>query len=83
MGTANRPGDKGRVTIKIPAELYENLSRVIENTGFRSVTEFAVHVLRDVASGGKFEHETGKAPPLSENEIEAVRRRLRALGYIE
>lgn len=83
MSTAKGPKDKGRVTIKIPAELYENLSRIIENTGFRSVTEFAVHVLRDVASGGKFEHKSGAAPSLSESEIEAVRRRLRALGYIE
>jgi hypothetical protein len=66
--------------LKIPAELYQNLSKLIENTGFRSVTEFAVYVLRDVAAGGKLAHE---APGLTPRELDAVRQRLRALGYIE
>lgn len=69
------------VTLKIPAELYQNLTRLIEGTGFRSVTEFAVYVLRDVASGGKLE--TDKADGLTQHEIEVVRKRLKALGYIE
>ncbi len=76
------PRPKPAVTLKIPAELYETLGKLIENTGFRSVTEFAIHVLRDVAAGGKL---TPKAPTpsLSEQEVELVRQRLRALGYIE
>lgn len=68
------------VTLKIPAELYDRLSDLIEGTGFRSVTEFAVYVLRDVAAGGKLQ---APHPGLNEREIEAVRQRLRALGYIE
>lgn len=68
------------VTLKIPAELYENLGRLIEGTGFRSVTEFAIHVLRDVAAGGRLHEERSE---LTAREIEAVRKRLRALGYIE
>lgn len=68
------------VTLKIPRELYENLRRLTEGTGFRSVTEFAVHVLRDVAAGGRLEEQsTG----LTAREIEMVRKRLQALGYIE
>jgi hypothetical protein len=35
----DRPAD---VTLKIPRPLYEQLRQVIEGTGFRSVTEFAV-----------------------------------------
>jgi hypothetical protein len=73
-------GRRDRVTLKIPAELYDNLKELIDGTGFRSVNEFAVHVLRDVASGGKLDR---PAPGLSQAEIEAVRQRLRALGYIE
>jgi hypothetical protein len=42
---------KGKVTIKIPKPLYENLKEVIVETGFNSVTEFIVYVLRDIASG--------------------------------
>jgi hypothetical protein len=71
---------RDRVTLKIPAELYDNLKELIAGTGFRSVTEFATHVLRDVASGGKLDK---PASGLSEKEIEAVRQRLRALGYIQ
>lgn len=69
-----------KVTLKIPAELYQNLSRLIEGSGFSSVTEFAVWVLRDVAAGGKLEP---NQPGLSEREIEVIRKRLQALGYIE
>lgn len=70
---------RNRVTLKIPAELYDNLKELIEGTGFRSVNEFVVHCLRDVASGGKFDK---TAPGLTEAEVEAVKERLRALGYI-
>jgi hypothetical protein len=68
------------VTLKIPKELYENLSKLIEGTGFRSVTEFAIHVLRDVAAGGKLkEADTG----LTAHEVQIIRERLKALGYLE
>ncbi len=71
---------KTAVTLKIPGELYEKLAALIASTGFRSVTEFAIYVLRDVASAGKLD---AKPPGLSERELELVRQRLRALGYIE
>lgn len=79
MAKSKRAGGK-TVTLKIPAELYENLAKLIANTGFRSVTEFAVHVLRDVAAGGRLD-KAGSG--LTDREVEAVRQRLRALGYIE
>ncbi len=75
-----RPGPHRMVTLKIPGELYDKLSELIANTGFRSVTEFATYVLRDVAAGGKLDR---KPPGLNEREGEAIRNRLRALGYIE
>ena len=68
------------VTLKIPAELFNNLVDLIEGTGFRSVTEFAIHVLRDLAAAGKLDHDTSVYSP---REIEVVRQRLRALGYLE
>ncbi len=75
-----KPIRRPPVTLKIPAELYDRISELIEGTGFRSVTEFATYVLRDVAAGGKLE----KAPPgLTNREVDAIRQRLRALGYIE
>ena len=78
---AKKKRSTGRmVTLKIPAELYDNLSETIANTGFRSVTEFATHVLRDVVAGGKINKGNSG---LTDREVEAVRQRLRALGYIE
>lgn len=68
------------VTLKIPAELYTNVQRLINGTGFRSPTEFAIHVLRDVCAGGRLDP---KAPNIRKSDLDAVHARLRALGYIE
>ena len=80
---ARRPDatDRGRVadvTLKIPRPLYERLAQVIEGTGFRSVTEFCVFVLRDlVAAQGQVEGE------LRPEDIAVVRERRHTLGYLE
>jgi hypothetical protein len=72
------------VTLKIPRPLYERLKQVIEGSGFHSVTEFVVYVLRDLAAGhgGHAERAAEKVEPLSPDEIEAVRKRLESLGYL-
>ena len=71
-------GEKDKVTLKIPRELYEKLKEMIEDTGFSSVTEFIVFVMRTLASGGKLKEDD----KLTEEEIKAVRDRLRRLGYL-
>ena len=82
------------VTIKIPRPLYAQLKQVIGGSGFHSVTEFIVYVLRDLMSHhseGKglpaIAPPSGEAPegdvdPLSPDEIEAIRKRLTSLGYL-
>ena len=67
-----------KVTIKIPKELYENLQGMIKDTGFSSVTEFVVFVMRTVASTGNLKEEN----KLTNDEIDAIRSRLKKLGYI-
>jgi metal-responsive CopG/Arc/MetJ family transcriptional regulator len=67
-----------KVTIKIPRELYQSLSEIIEGTGFSSVTEFIVFVMRTLASGGRVTEEDR----LTEKEVRAIRERLRRLGYL-
>ncbi len=71
---------KGRdkVTIKIPRSLYDNLNQIIEGSGFNSVTEFVVYVLRDLLSSRTIR----KEPTLSAKEIELVKSRLKSLGYL-
>lgn len=67
-----------RVTIKIPRQLYDKLKVMIGDTGFSSVNEFIVYVMRDVASAGKLDQDIG----LSRQEIDLIRKRLIALGYV-
>jgi hypothetical protein len=57
------------VTLKIPKPLYLRLQELIEGTGFRSPTEFVLFVLRDLTGA-----ET--------QDLEQVRNRLKALGYL-
>lgn len=69
-----------KVSLKIPAELYESLSELIEDTGFRSVTEFAIYALRDVVACGKLPRDSSG---YSRKEIQSLHDRLRALGYLD
>jgi hypothetical protein len=48
------------VTLKIPRPLYEQLKQVIQDSGFHSVTEFAVYVLRDLVSHHSAARSAGK-----------------------
>ena len=64
-----------RVTLKIPRPLYDKIKAVIEGSGFSSVNEFVVYILRDLISQSKDKKE------LSADEIEAIRQRLKNLGY--
>ncbi|MGA1875635.1 MAG: ribbon-helix-helix domain-containing protein [bacterium] len=67
-----------RVTVKIPRPLYERLKEIIQGTGFSSVNEFIIYVMRDIASAGKLEGGVG----LSQREAELIHKRLVALGYL-
>jgi hypothetical protein len=58
------------VTLKIPRPLYDRLGLLIEGTGFRSVTEFVLFVLRDLAGP-------------DQEDLDVVRKRLQELGYLE
>ena len=70
---------ENKVTIKIPKELYQRLRQMIEGTGFSSVTEFIVFVMRTLASSGEIKQEDR----LTAEEVEAIRERLRRLGYLK
>jgi hypothetical protein len=69
--------ENDRVTLKIPRPLYEKLKTVIEGSGFRSVNEFVVYVLRDLVALKRGEPEKD----LSKDEIDAIKQRLKNLGY--
>ena len=72
-----------KVTLKIPRTLYEKLQKIIKGTGYSSVTEFVVYVLRDLVSSDDFVKRNDEISELTEKEIKAIRKRLRNLGYLE
>ncbi len=67
-----------KTTIKIPSTLYKVLKKQIEGTGFSSVTDFIVYVMRDIAASGSLHEDIS----LTKKEIEQIKKRLRSLGYI-
>jgi len=69
-----------KVTIKIPRELYQVLGQMIANTGFSSVNEFIVFVMRILASSGEVKREDDK---LTAEEVRKIRERLKKLGYLK
>ena len=70
---------ESRVTIKIPRPLYERILKSIEGSGFSSATDFIVYVLRDVMSGAGDKKDE---PELTREELEAIKQRLKNLGYL-
>ena len=68
---------KQKVTIKIPKPLYENLRKIIGESGFNSVTDFIVYVLRDLVSSRSAEKES-----LTHEEIELIKKKLKSLNYL-
>jgi len=72
------PTQQSKATIKIPRPLYNKIGHLIEGSGYNSVTDFIVYVLRDIISthGGVAEK------VYSEEELEQVKEHLRRLGYL-
>jgi len=74
-----------RVTIKIPRSIYERIKLLVENSSFSSSTDFIVYVLRDLVSARENPTRVNnevEPEVLSRNEIEAIRKRLKSLGYL-
>ena len=67
---------RDKVSLKIPRPLYDKIKTVIEGSGFGSVNEFVVYVLRDLLSVKALDKKE-----LSAKEVEAIRQRLKSLGY--
>jgi len=68
-----------KVTLKIPRPLYDKITKVIEGSGYNSVTDFVVYVMRDLVASAEFFHNH----PDETTQLHTVKERLRALGYIE
>ncbi|RLG83901.1 MAG: hypothetical protein DRO40_02975 [Thermoprotei archaeon] len=66
-------------TVSIPITLYNRIKRLIEDTGFTSVSQYVTYVLREVVAA----HEEAKyEEPFSEEDKRRIIEKLRKLGYI-
>ncbi len=67
-------------TVSIPITLYERIKRLIEGTGFTSVSQFVTYVLREVVA--EMEEEKLRSEAVTEEEKKAIIERLKRLGYL-
>jgi metal-responsive CopG/Arc/MetJ family transcriptional regulator len=77
-----KPKSRDKVTIKIPRVLYTQLSQIVADSGFNSVTDFIIYVLRDLVSSSREKDSPPAEGALRKDEIEAIRKRLKSLGYL-
>ncbi|KSW10773.1 hypothetical protein CF15_08330 [Pyrodictium occultum] len=81
MASGGSGGRRGRyTTVSIPVSLYERIQRLIEGTGFTSVSQFVTYVLREVVA--EMEEERLRSGEVGEEEKKAILERLRRLGYL-
>lgn len=80
---------EAKATIKIPRALYRRLQAIVDRSGFDSVTDFVVYVLRDLVSGSTVAHErksgtdsAAEDAPFAQDELKLVTERLKSLGYL-
>lgn len=74
-----KPKAEKNVLIPIPKTLHRRLAGMIKDTGFSSVEDYVVFVMRELIAS----HEAEKAhEPYSEEDVERVKERLRSLGYL-
>jgi Arc/MetJ-type ribon-helix-helix transcriptional regulator len=67
-----------KVTIKIPKPLYEHIKRLIQETGFNSVTDYVVYILRDLV----YEGQKGDPQEMTPYELRRIKDKLKTLGYL-
>ena len=66
-------------TVSIPITLYNRIKKLIEGTGFTSVSQYVTYVLREVVAA----HEEARyEEPFSEEDKRKIIEKLRKLGYI-
>jgi Arc/MetJ-type ribon-helix-helix transcriptional regulator len=73
-----KEGEKKAVFL--PAELYGRIEERVRATEFGSVEEYVTYVMEEILREEESEEEE---PAFSEAEEEEVKKRLRALGYLE
>ena len=69
---------KEEISVKIPKALHDHIEGLIRESGFRTVEEFIVFVLRDVV----YDNTEQKSGDLTPYELRRIKDKLRLLGYL-
>ena len=78
-GEGEAPRRARYTTVSIPVTLYERIKRLIEGTGFTSVSQYVTYVLREVVAA----HEEARGgEPFTEEDKRRILEKLKRLGYI-
>ena len=70
--------EKEKKPVYLSTELYEKIAERAKSTGFNSVDEYVIFVLEEVLKDDEDETQA-----VSKEDEEEVKKRLKALGYIE
>lgn len=65
--------------ISIPTVLFDNIKEIIKDTGFPSVSSFAIYILREIVVSLNEK----KKKVLTDNEKKKIERKLKGLGHLE
>ncbi len=68
-------------TVSIPTPLAENIRNRIEGTGFNSISSYVTYILRQVLSS--MDEENVDTSKMRKEDEKEVKRRLKALGYLD
>ena len=83
------PVKKGAKTrsVQIPVKVYIRIKKRLPRTEFKNVSQYVTYVLKEVLSNIEEEEKPvaneSDESPYTEEEEEAVKERLRALGYMD
>ena len=70
---------KRYTTISIPVSLANKIKKRLNRTGFRSLSEYVIYLLREIVSTEKGEIENA----FTKEDEEKIKARLRSLGYLD
>ena len=72
-------GEEEKKAVFLPAVLYGRIEERVHATEFNSVADYVTYVMEEILR----EEESEEEPTFSDEEEEEVKKRLRALGYLE
>ena len=71
-------GEEEKKAVFLPAVLYGRIEERVHATEFNSVADYVTYVMEEI-----LREEVEEEPTFSDEEEEEVKKRLRALGYLE